>query len=170
MGNGGEAWRMDPHVRRKAHQLASFYGREKYSIDHKGRITIPASMRRDVSERKAVTHFYLTPGFDGCLALYGSDGWQQVENRLRDLPMGKREARAFVRAFLSDVHKVTVDSQGRISVPPSLMSRAGLGKEAVLHGVMDRIEIWHPNRWAEEQAVASDSLEDIAAKLLGGDS
>lgn len=150
--------------------MASFYGREKYSIDHKGRISIPASMRRDVQGRKAVSHFYLAPGLDGCLSLYGPEGWQRVENRLRELPFGDREARAFTRAFLSDVHKVTVDSQGRISIPPSLMSRAGLGKEAVLHGMMDRIEIWEPDRWKTEQAIANDRLEDFAAKLMGGNS
>jgi transcriptional regulator MraZ len=148
--------------------VASFYGREQYAIDHKGRLSVPAPMRRDVSGRKPITHFFIAPGFDGCLALYSPDEWKRVEDQLRALPMGDREARAFARAFLSDVSKVAVDSQGRITIPSSLLNRAGLGKDAILHGVLNRIEIWSPERFQQEKDAAEGKLEEFAARLFGG--
>jgi len=153
---------------REAHAVASFYGREKYAIDHKGRLTVPASMRRTTGSRKPIDTFFIAPGFDGCLALYSPDEWVHVENALRSLPLGDREGRAFMRAFLSEVSKVAVDSQGRITIPSSLLTRAGLGKEALLHGVLNRIEVWSPERFQGEKEAAEGKLEEFAAKLFGG--
>ena len=112
--------------------MASFYGTETYAIDHKGRISVPASMRRAGAAKKVADTFYLVAGFEGCLALYTPDEWRRVEERLRQIPMGDRRGRAFSRAFLMDATKVSVDAQGRVAIPPALMGRAGLGKEAVL--------------------------------------
>lgn len=166
MANRGKTW--ETSGVREAGAVASFYGREQYAIDHKGRLSVPASMRKAAGGRKPITHFFLAPGFDGCLALYSPDEWKHVEDQLRALPMGDREARAFLRAFLSDVSQVAVDSQGRITIPSSLLTRAGLGKDAILHGVLNRIEIWSPERFEGEKQAGDGKLEEFAAKLLGG--
>jgi MraZ protein len=156
--------------------MASFYGTENYAIDHKGRLSVPASMRRAASTRKGrsrlVSHdtFYLVAGFEGCLSLYSAEDWQRVEERLRRIPMGDRRGRAFARAFLMDACKVTVDAQGRVTIPPALMHRAGLGKEAVLHGQVDRIEIWDPARLKQVLAETEGRLETLADEVLGRES
>lgn len=148
--------------------MSSFLGRATYSIDHKGRITIPAPMRRDADTKESIDTFYIAPGFDGCVALYSPVEWKRIADQLRAIPLGDRDGRAFVRAFLMDVSQVTVDGQGRISIPSSLMSRAGLGKEAVLHGTLRCIEIWNPERHRKEEALVQNRFEEFAARLLGG--
>jgi MraZ protein len=148
--------------------MASFYGTETYAIDHKGRISVPASMRRAGAGRKSATsEFTLVAGFEGCLALYTTDEWKRVEERLRLIPMGDRRGRAFARAFLMDATKVSVDSQGRVAIPPALMGRAGLGKEAVLLGQVDRIEVWNPERLRGATEEAQGQLETLADEVLG---
>ena len=147
--------------------MSSFLGTETYAIDHKGRVAIPVAMRRGAAARKTLTTFVLAGGFEGCLALYSVEEWARVEDRLRRVPMGGRSGRAFQRAFLLDVVKVSVDAQGRITIPPALMNRAGLGKEAVLHGVLNRIEIWNPERFAAEIKLGQDQLDALAAEVLG---
>jgi MraZ protein len=147
--------------------LWSFYGTETYSIDHKGRLSVPASMRRTADRRKSLRSFILVAGFEGCLWLYGLDEWASVEARLRKLPMGDRRGRAFARAFLLDASKVTVDAQGRITIPPALLRRAGLGKEAVLLGQVDRIEIWDAERLRQVTAEPQSQLETLADEVLG---
>lgn len=148
--------------------MASFYGTETYAIDHKGRISVPASMRRaGAAKKSAADTFYLVAGFEGCLALYTPDEWRRVEDRLRQIPMGDRRGRAFARAFLMDATKVSVDAQGRVAIPPALMGRAGLGKEAVLLGQVDRIEVWNPDRLGSAVQDAQGQLETLADEVLG---
>ena len=146
--------------------MASFLGTDTYAIDHKGRLAIPMSFRRGDGRKKPLTSFVLAEGLDGCLALYPLDEWARVEERLRKIPMGGRKGRAFKRAFLLNCVKVSVDAQGRITIPPALMNRAGLGKEAILHGVLNRIEIWAPERLNLELQQAQDQLESLAEDVL----
>ena len=146
----------------------AFYGTETYAIDHKGRISVPASMRRSGTRKRPIHTFYLVAGLDGCLSLYAPEDWARVEERLRKLPMGGRKGRAFARAFLLNATPVTVDAQGRITIPPALSARAALGKEAVLHGQVDRIEIWNPDRLKAVVAEAEGQLEILADEVLGG--
>ena len=80
---------------------------------------------------------------------------------------GEKAQRDFARAFLMDASKVTVDKQGRISVPPSLIGRAGLGKDAVLHGQVGRIEIWSPERFKESTAPALENMDALYDEALG---
>jgi len=148
--------------------MSPFYGTEKYAIDHKGRISVPASMRRSGSGKKPIGSFLLVAGFEGCLALYTEDQWKRVEERLQQLPIGGRKGRAFTRAFLMDACRVTVDAQGRVTIPPALMGRAGLSKEAVLLGQVGRIEIWDPERLKSAVEEAQTQFETLAEDVLGG--
>jgi MraZ protein len=148
--------------------MSSFYGTEKYAIDHKGRISIPAAMRRASPGKKPIDRFLLFAGFEGCLALYTEPQWERVEERLQQLPIGGRKGRAFMRAFLMDACRVTVDAQGRITIPPALMGRAGLGKEAILLGQVGRIEIWNPERLRSLVDEAQSQFETLAEDVLGG--
>jgi transcriptional regulator MraZ len=145
----------------------AFYGTNSYAIDHKGRVSVPASLRRPGGRSKPIESFMLVAGFEGCLALYPPEDWARVEERLHKLPMGGRKARAFTRAFLMDATLVSVDAQGRVTIPPALMSRAGLGKEATLHGVGDHIEIWNPERLKSVIQEAQANFEANAEEVLG---
>lgn len=147
--------------------MSSFYGTETHSIDHKGRLSIPAPMRRSAGRGKGKAEFILVAGFEGCIALYSLEDWKHVEDRLRRIPMGDRRGRAFARALLLDASRVTVDAQGRITIPPSLQRRAGLGKDAVLHGQVDRIEIWEPERFRSVTEEPQRQIETLADEVLG---
>jgi len=147
--------------------LSSFYGTETHAIDHKGRVSVPAAMRRGAGGRGKSPAFILVAGFEGCLALYALDEWKRVEDRLRSIPMGDRRGRAFARAFLMDAGKVSVDAQGRVTIPPALLRRAGLSREAVLHGQVDRIEIWDAGRLQQLNAELQGQLETLADEVLG---
>jgi MraZ protein len=147
--------------------MATFYGTANYSIDDKGRVVVPASMRTVPGRKLPLTTFVLLGGLDGCLWLYAEEDWKVFEERLAKMAMGNKAQREFARAFLVGASKVTVDKQGRISVPPSLMSRAGLGKEAVLHGQVGRIEVWAPERFTESTAKVLDDLDARYDEALG---
>ena len=147
--------------------VTSFFGTETYSIDHKGRISVPASMRRAEGRNPPIRQFILVAGFEGCLVLYGPKEWAKVERSLRRIPIGDLRGRAFLRSFLKDAANVSVDAQGRITLPPALITRAGLGKEAVLHGQLDRIEIWNPERYDASVEQGRSNQASDAERYLG---
>ena len=149
--------------------MATFLGTETYSIDDKNRVVVPAAMRRVGGSKTPLTKFVLMRGLDGCLWLYAEEDWKRLEDLLQRLSMGPREHRAFARTALVGAGKVAVDGQGRITITPSLMGHAGLGKDALLHGQVGRIEIWSPERFRSALVPESADYDALAEKVLGGD-
>ncbi len=149
--------------------MATFLGTETYSIDDKNRVVVPATMRNVGNSRKPLGKFVIMRGLDGCVWLYAQDDWKRLEDLLQRLSTGPREHRAFARTALVGASKVTVDKQGRITISPSLMGHAGLGKEAVLHGQVGRIEIWSPKRFETALVTEAADYDALAEKVLGGE-
>lgn len=146
--------------------MATFYGTDRYSIDEKNRLIVPAAMRRVPGRKNPLAVFVLLRGLDRCVWLYAEEDWKHFEDKLRVWSMGTREQRQLARAFLVGATKVTVDKQGRVSIPPSLMDHAGLGKEAVLHGQVGRIELWNPEAFKHHVDEVGD-LDSLGEKVMG---
>ncbi len=145
--------------------MSSIYGREIHAIDHKGRVSIPATMRKS-GAKKPLDAFHVLKGLDGCVALYPPDEFAHVEERLRRLPLWDRRSRIFTRMFLLDAQKVSVDAQGRIMLSPALIEWAQLKKDAMVLGQGNRIEIWDPKRFDGHLATSPDSLEQLMAEVF----
>lgn len=148
--------------------MATFYGTETYSIDDKGRIVVPVSMRKVPGRKVPLKDFVLVGGLDGCIWLYAQEDWVEFGRKLQRLADGEKgkKGRDFARVFLHGAKQVTVDGQGRITMPPSLIDRAGLGKDAVLHGLVGRIEIWAPDRFQKLFEKSPESLDATADDVL----
>lgn len=137
-----------------------FMGEFKHSIDTKGRLIIPAKFRDQLNG-----HFVVTRGLDGCLFGYPMAEWQQMEEKLRTLPLTKRDARAFVRFLYSAATECDIDKQGRINIPDTLCSHADLTKKCVIVGVSNRIEIWSEERWQQFTSTTANDFDEIAEDL-----
>jgi len=147
--------------------MAAFYGTEKGTLDKKRRLSVPVSLRRDSSAKKTHVRFFLKHGSEGCLQLYSVEDWRVMEEKLRRRLKGDRGDRDFVSRFIKDASWVTVDGQGRLTIPSSLQDRAGLGTDVVLHGNLDYIAIWDAERFAQKTAaISDDELADLEALKL----
>ena len=135
-----------------------FMGEYNHIIDAKGRLIIPARFRELLGEE-----FILTKGLDGCLSIYPMDAWEAFETKLRALPLTNKNARTFTRFFVAGVTNCELDRQGRILVPQTLREFAGLEKEVVLTGNLDRIEIWSKEKWSEN--CNYDDMDSIAESM-----
>ena len=134
-----------------------FMGEYNHTIDAKGRLIVPAKFREQLGEA-----FVITNGNDGCLNIYTREDWETFLEKLQLLP-NNGDSRKLKRKLVAQANDVELDKQGRILVPPALREHAGLSKDVVLAGVIDKIEIWDKDRW-EEQADVSD-IDDIAERL-----
>ena len=139
-------------------------GEYQHSIDIKGRLIVPAKFRECLSGT-----FVVTRGLDNCLFGYPMDEWRKLEEKLKELPMTKKDARAFVRFFFSGATEVEIDKQGRINIPTPLATYAKLEKECVVLGVSSKIEIWAKEAWETYVGDAEDSFDEIAENLIGFD-
>lgn len=140
-----------------------FKGEYSHSVDAKGRIIMPAKFREILGDM-----FVVTKGLDGCLFVYPNDEWENIENKFREIPLTTKDARKFSRFFFAGAADCEVDKQGRVLIPSVLREFAGLNKEVVLVGVLNRIEIWSKERWQENEYDDMDEIaEHMAALGLG---
>ena len=141
-----------------------FMGEYQHSIDAKGRMIVPAKFREILGET-----FVLTRGLDHCIFGYPMDEWRKLEQKLKDLPMTNKDARAFARFFFSGANEVELDKQGRINIPSTLIQHAKLEKECIVLGVSSKIEIWAKDTWNSYFEESSESFNEIAENLIGID-
>ena len=135
-------------------------GEYSHSIDAKGRLIIPSKFREILGEE-----FVITKGLDGCLFLYPSNEWKIFEEKLRTLPLTNKNAITFTRFFLGSAVDGGLDKQGRALISSALRAFAGLEKDVVLVGVLDRVEIWDQARWNENNAAVEADMDEIAGQM-----
>jgi MraZ protein len=117
--------------------VAELLGTHHYQLDPKGRISLPARFR-DAFADGAV----LTLGQDGCLFCFPRPEWDARAIEVRDRPLSNTESRAYARMFFGKAESIELDAQGRLLIPQRLRAEVGMGKEAVIVGVYDRMEVW----------------------------
>ena len=135
-----------------------FMGEYNHTVDTKGRLIIPSKFREQLGEE-----FIVTKGLDGCLFVFPQDEWQAFEEKLRALPLTQKGARQFTRFFVAGATPCELDKQGRILLPATLREIAGLDKDVVLAGMLNRIEIWSKDKWTENNACGD--MDDIAEQM-----
>ena len=144
-----------------------FTGKHLHTIDDNNRLAIPSSIRKCVDEKKEGKGFFITPGLDKCLAIYPPLHFKEITKKLSELMFTNQKARTFQRLFFSRSSSfVTCDKQGRIIIPQLHKDYAGLKKEVVIIGVMDRIEIWDLQHWNEFEEDNEQNFERDAEDLF----
>ena len=136
-------------------------GEFEHTLDTKGRISMPAKLRKDMGET-----FILTKGLDGCLFAFSSEEWLNFESKLKSLPLSDKNARNFVRFFLAGATECEIDKQGRFLIPSNLRQAAKLEKEAVIIGVGTRLEIWDKTTWkSKDEEISADEIAENMTML-----
>jgi len=136
-------------------------GEHEHTIDDKNRLTLPARFRHVFGDGIVVTR-----GMDGCLFAYTRVDWERlVDDRLGSLDPLSKEGRRMQRFFFSAAAESDLDKQGRVSLPSALLEHAKLGRDVVVAGVHDHLEIWDRDAWRRELAEVEGSAEDVAERL-----
>lgn len=137
-----------------------FMGEYTHTIDTKGRLIIPSKFREELGET-----FVVTKGLDGCLFVFSDEEWKAFEIKLKSLPLTNKNARQFARFFVAGATPCELDKQGRILLPATLREFAGLEKDVVLTGMLNRIEIWSKEKWNENNSLDDVAMDEIAEQM-----
>jgi MraZ protein len=145
--------------------MGDFSGEEIYAIDAKGRVNIPAKMRRQILPEGSVT-LKLTRGFEKCIYAYPLEEWKLIKDKLDQLNQFDKKSRYFLRTFYKWVVDVQIDDQHRIILPKKLMDFAGIDGKTLIIGQGNHIEFWNEELYNDYDGSFEESYEDIAAELL----
>ena len=135
-------------------------GEFEHSLDAKGRLIMPSKLRTDIGET-----FIITKGLDGCLFGFSLSEWKNFEEKLKTLPLTNKNARDFVRFFLSGAIECEIDKQGRFLISNNLREYATMEKEVIIIGVGTRIEIWSKDKWTVYNSDENISADAIAENM-----
>lgn len=147
--------------------MSRFKGIETYTLDNKGRVNIPAKMRKTLSPEASDT-FVLTRGFEKCIYAYPLDEWKKKEEQLEQLNEYQEKNRFFMRMLLQYSEDVKMDAQLRVALPKELLEFAGIEKKVTIAGVMNHIEFWNPEEYDSYMKGHPESYEEVAEKLSTG--
>ncbi|HBO16503.1 MAG: Protein MraZ [Candidatus Moranbacteria bacterium GW2011_GWE2_35_2-] len=137
-----------------------FIGEYQHSIDPKKRLAVPSKFRGELGNKIVVTR-----GLDRCLFVYPMKVWEEIAGKLGSLPMGESATRSFVRLMLAGAIDVEIDKQGRVLIPDYLKDYAGLGKNVVIAGLFNRLEVWAEKNWNQYKTKAEKNTDEIAEQL-----
>jgi MraZ protein len=135
-------------------------GQYEHTIDAKNRMSLPAKFRGELGDTVIIT-----AGLDGCLSVFTQEGWKEESAKWNNSTIAKVEERSVARVMLGNATEVTFDKLGRILLPNYLKKMAGLDKNVVICGLLNRLEIWDSQKWVEYSNNAQNEVEENVSKL-----
>ncbi len=129
-----------------------FFGEFEYKIDEKGRIPIPPKFRRELGKEEVV----LTSFVENCITAYPLSEWKKLADTLTSGPVPQNKLRRLNRAIFAAAFSLTIDGQGRISLPIPLRQKAGVENEVIVVGANKYFELWNKEQWESEKAVSQE--------------
>ena len=136
-----------------------FLGTHSPRLDEKGRIILPAKFREELAGG-----LVLTRGQERCIYVFSEKEFERIHEQMREAPISSKQARDYIRVFLSGASDEVPDKQGRVTIPAALREYAGLGRELAVIGAGTRAEIWDAEAWneylAEKETAFSETDDD----------
>jgi MraZ protein len=147
--------------------MTSLLGEFECKLDAKGRFMLPAALKRQIVP-EAQEKFVVNRGFEGCLVLYPMNEWQKETARFQRLNLFVAKNRKFYRQFHNGATELSLDNIGRLLLPKTLATYAGIDKDVVLFAYANRIEIWSKDKYEQVMNEDLDNFSDLAEDVMGG--
>lgn len=142
-----------------------FLGTHSPRLDDKGRLILPAKFREQMEAGVVVTR-----GQERCLYVFPAAEFERLAEQLRQAPVTSKQARDYLRVFLSGASDEVPDKQGRITIPTALRGYAGLDRDCAVIGAGQRVEIWDAGAWeaylAEQEPAFAEQAEEVVPGLF----
>ena len=138
-----------------------FFGSYEYSVDEKGRVNIPPKFRNDIGDK-----LYLIKGYEGCISLYKEQDFQRYIANIQNLPYEKAKVRQHARILLQSVVELSIDKAGRVLIPTKTLKEYEIGRNVLVLGALDHLEIWDVEKWKTYKEENEKSFELDAEDLI----
>ena len=149
--------------------MNSFIGTYECKADAKGRLMIPAVLKKQLSAALKDGFVLKRAVFQPCLELYPMSEWNALMAKVNKLNRFKKKNNDFIRRFTAGVKVVEVDNAGRLLIPRDLIGFSGITKEVVLASAVNIIEIWDKDKYEQAIDDAASDFADLAEEVMGQD-
>ena len=140
-----------------------FLGTYEPKLDDKGRIILPAKFRDELSNG-----LVLTRGQERCIYVFSAREFDDMSDKIRQAPVTSKQARDYMRVFLSGASAETPDKQHRVTIPATLRAYAGLDRDLAVIGAGSRLEIWDATAWQTYLAEQEEAFAETAEEVIPG--
>lgn len=147
--------------------MLNLIGTYDCKADVKGRVMIPADLKKQLAAVSASGFVIKRAVFQPCLELYPMAEWQKLMEKVSALNRFSRKNNDFIRRFTAGVRTVEMDSTGRLNIPKDLMSFAGIGKDLVVTSAINIVEIWDKQKYEQAIDHAASDFADLAEEVMG---
>jgi MraZ protein len=140
-----------------------FLGTHTPKLDDKGRLTLPAKYREELRGGMMITK-----GQDHCLFVFPRAVFEDLARKVAEAPFTNESVRAYQRYLFAGTDEQNPDSQGRIPITAELRRYAGLTKDCVVIGAVNRLEIWDAVAWQNYQEAHENDYAQAQEEVLPG--
>ncbi|MFC5338075.1 division/cell wall cluster transcriptional repressor MraZ [Leucobacter denitrificans] len=140
-----------------------FLGTFTPRLDEKGRLILPSKFRNELADGLVMTR-----GQERCLYVFSEHEFESMHERIRQAPVTSKQARDYLRVFLSGAHPETPDKQSRVTVPQGLREYAGLERDVAVIGAGSRAEIWDAEAWEKYLGEQESAFSEIQEEVIPG--
>ncbi|MCX7546865.1 division/cell wall cluster transcriptional repressor MraZ [Xanthomarina sp. F1114] len=149
--------------------MNSLIGTYECKVDAKGRLMLPAALKKQLSPVLQNGFVVKRAVFQSCLELYPMSEWELLMQRVNKLNRFKKKNNDFIRRFTAGVKVVEIDATGRLLIPKDLVVFADISKEIVLSAAVNIVEIWDKDKYEQVIDDAAVDFADLAEEVMGQD-
>lgn len=149
--------------------MDSLIGTYECKVDAKGRLMLPAALKKQLSPVLQNGFVLKRAVFQPCLELYPMNEWQALMGKMNKLNRFKKKNNDFIRRFTAGVKMIEVDATGRLLIPKDLVVFADISKNIVVSSAINIIEIWDKNKYEQAIDDATVDFADLAEEVMGQD-
>lgn len=151
----------------KPNHLNTIVGTYECKADTKGRLMIPAPLKKQLTSSLQEGFVLKRSVFQPCLELYPMSEWNVLMNKINKLNRFVKKNNDFIRRFTAGVKVVEIDNLGRLLIPKDLIVFAGIDKDLVLSSAVNIIEIWDKEKYEKSIDDSVVDFADLAEEVMG---
>lgn len=149
--------------------LSALIGTYECKVDSKGRLMLPAALKKQLSPALQNGFVLKRAVFQPCLELYPMSEWEALMQKMNKLNRFKKKNNDFIRRFTAGVKIVEVDTAGRLLIPKDLVVFAEISKDIVVSSAINIVEIWAKNKYEQAIEDVTGNFADLAEEVMGQD-
>ena len=148
--------------------MALFLSTYTNRIDKKGRVSVPAPFRAELSGESFQGVVLFRSNSHACLEGFAWSYMQEIGNRLDNFDLFSSEQDDLATSIFGSAVQLPMDGDGRIILPSDLIDFTGLEEKVSFVGLGAKFQIWCPEKFEKRSSAARKAVQEKGLSLPKG--